>query len=158
MNIGDKYIGVVQNIRLTANRLKSEIEVFENIATSTSIALQEKVQTSPKGDAIPRVIAEIEDKKESIEQLNYITLELLSQMSMLIGKLSSEASQEVLISRYIRMRSHGMASYELGISKRHEVRVFGRAKMQLESLSDTVVYKRLNDELDEVTEILKNMK
>lgn len=87
----------------------------------------DKVQSSPDGDRMATIMAEIEEKEEEINRQIDDLCDFRLQVTRLINALQDEKHISVLYKRYVQFQTWGQIAGDLQYTDRHVMRLHGAA-------------------------------
>lgn len=98
----------------------------------------EKVQSSPTGDKVAKVVEKIAALKEKISAEYLELLEIMGKMEDVINSVESKDEKLLLRLRYINYYRWDKIAVEMGYSERHIQRLHAKALMSVEIMLNGV--------------------
>lgn len=92
------------------------------------------VQSSPRGDAIPRAVAELLDAQMEYAKQEQDAMQTQRAVQRLIQRLEDEDEREVLSWRYIRCLHMDKIAQKMYLSERQVYRIAGMAEQHIEQI------------------------
>lgn len=92
---------------------------------------RERVQTSPSGDSIPKLIAKIIDLQEEINADIDRFIDLKAEIMHKLDSLDNADDKVFLYAKYFEYKKHTQIAAEMGYCERHIVKIHKRALLRL---------------------------
>jgi DNA-directed RNA polymerase specialized sigma subunit len=109
----------IHRLALEREEIMAAVESAKAIQTDA-----DKVQSSPRSDAIPRAVANAEAKDDEIAGLELRRQLAIAERSRLVGALADPAQEHVITARYISRMTWEQIGEDMGYSDRQCRRIF----------------------------------
>jgi DNA-directed RNA polymerase specialized sigma subunit len=122
----------LQNLKRQLAMIQSSIQSLRDAATNTTVALAERVQTSP-GNKIENLVVKLVDMQNEYEEKRRLLISTHKELKRKIDKLSGIA-QVVLTEHYMNGLPWDEVAYVNGYTQRHIYRKRKSALKELEAM------------------------
>lgn len=115
-DVAKSYLRQILKIDKLINRLIDTVSTLRKSLTSISCEIKERVQTSGPKDTAAGTIAKIVDMENEINERIDELVDLKREAFRMISKISDFDQQNVLIARYIQLKSWDDIAFEMDCS------------------------------------------
>lgn len=118
---------------------KAEIDSLMGVLKAAP--LTERVQSSPTGDNVARLVEEIKSYKERLVDEYLYLLHAQEEISYVIGLVKDKDERLLLRLRYVNYYSWDDIANEMGYSERHTQRLHQKALLSTEIVLNSLSFK-----------------
>lgn len=111
-----KYLEQVQVLEVKINLKKDQILEARTRAESCTVALSERVQTSPCGDSLPKIINKICEFENDMDKLIDEQIDLKREIISKFDKMSNSDHIQILEMKYLKGNNLVEIAAEMGYS------------------------------------------
>lgn len=94
-----------------------QLQSLRELAVSTSINFEERVQTSSRGDKIERLTAEIIDLENEIEAMVEKYLGVYKQVEKALNEIEEPKIKEMMTRKYLLGESWSKIAFKMGVTR-----------------------------------------
>lgn len=121
------------------NSYKEEINSLMGVLKSAP--LTERVQSSPAGDGVPRLVEEIKAYKEKLVDEYLYLLKIQEEIDKVISLVSDKDEKLILRLRYVNLLPWDNVAIKMGYSERHIKRLHQKALLSVDIILDSLSIK-----------------